>query len=209
MFNHFVKSSEWTQENRELFLHEIFQAYQQPNRFYHTLEHIAHCIQELQWLSANHEGINNTEQLFLALLAHDFIYNSDNKDISDECQSALWFETFLNKINYNKSHTDIIIKMIKATQHFNTEDLTQNDILNILCSIDLSILAQPAKIYKWYKDMVRQEYCFIPDSKFAIGRIKILQKLLSDNIYKSNLFAHYESRAKCNIEEELLLLQQL
>lgn len=191
-------------------LEQVFTAYSNNSRFYHNLEHIAHCLQELQWCEANYKLSSNLiEQLTIGLLCHDIIYNSDNKETSDEEQSATWFESFARKIGHDNESTNIIANMIRKTAYLSGKVKAETSEEKLLCSIDLSILAQSSKVYNWYSKMVRKEYSFVSDEDFHKGRITVLETLVkNDRLYLHEYYQHYEQRAKKNLLLEIETLKK-
>lgn len=197
----------WTDENKKSLLKEIFKNYK--GRAYHSLEHIVHCLQELQWL-ISYCALNakKIEQIVLALLCHDIILYSEDKSISDEEQSARWFENFAKEVKYIDSKAKIVANMIRKTAYLSTKELPETEEEKIMCSIDLAILAQPLKTYNWYTHAVREEYKNVIEQDFINGRIKALEHLMSQKLYTSEYFEHYEFRAKKNMENEIKILKE-
>lgn len=204
MVNEFLINKVFTESVKNNLLDEVFSAYGNKWRFYHNIEHIAHALQELQWLNSNHnldKGLN--EHLLLAILAHDIIYNSEDKEKSDEEQSAIWFNDFAKKNKYPTKDIKTVCDMIDATSHFSANK-EKNEGQKILCSIDLAILAQHTSVYDWYTDAIRKEYSFVNDTDFYRGRLKALKSLSSkESLFDSDYFEHYEDRAKNNLLGEI------
>lgn len=209
MITEFVKNKVFSEKVKQDLLNELITNYGSKWRFYHSLEHVAHALQELQWVVSNNDLDDIVkEHVALAILAHDIICNSENKDISDEEQSANWFEQFAKTIKYPVKDTKIVLEMIKATAYLSGGKETSNQEEEILCSIDLAILAQHKHVYDWYTEAIRKEYSFVPDIDFFKGRIKALNRLLSkEKLYTSPFFEHYEERARNNLRKELSSIQ--
>lgn len=197
----------WSDDNKKMLLKEIFKNYKY--RAYHSLEHIVHCLQELQWL-ISYKALNakKIEQIILALLCHDIILYSEDKDSSDEEQSARWFEKFAKEIGYTESKAIIVANMIRKTAYLSTKELPETEEEKIMCSIDLAILGQPLKTYNWYTHAVREEYKHVADQDFICGRVKALEHLMTQKLYSSEYFEHYETRAKKNMENEIKILKE-
>lgn len=193
-------------EDSQDFMDKIFTAYSQPGRYYHGLEHIAHCFQELEWYLANYGDDNiNVDELIMAILSHDVVYNSEDKTMSDEEQSAQWFA---QQSGLYGIAMESVQNMVKATAHLSGKAVPQTLNEKLLCSIDLAILAQDKDIYKWYAEGVRKEYSWVPDDLFKHHRIIALEKLLShDVLYLSEEFAHYEQEARYNLQCEIDFLK--
>lgn len=183
-------------ENLESFLKNIFVNYGGANRHYHNLEHLAHCLQEMIWFKTNYSSDLNFNQLCVAILGHDIIYGI-KQEKSDEVLSA---ELVHNQLGIEfLEATDLIL----ATQHFK-EKKVFSDEEKLMRSIDLSILAQSAKVYGKYAENVRKEYSFVSDEDYVNGRSKVLEMFLSQEvIFEHEGFFHYEKIARQNIKKEL------
>lgn len=190
------------------FIDTLIQKYKQNNRFYHNTEHIAHCLQELQWLDKQ-EKINETEKIILclAILGHDCIYGAQDKQYTDEQLSAKYMGQIVMK-NFPLINHTIVEQLIENTQHITSTQNNYTKLNNILNSIDLAILSKPTPIYKNYCASVRLEYQQYNEQQYQTGRIKVLQHILSmDKIFKHTSFYHYETLARQNIQQEIHELQ--
>lgn len=193
--------------NKQKLMTIVEKSYNNPDRKYHSLDHILHCLQELEKVAFKVEKYE-MEQLVLAVLFHDIVYNSPDKTLSDEQHSSVFFEQFAKTINYQK--TKEIADMILTTAYLSNGKKVENELEKILCSVDLAILAQPQFTYKWYQDMVRQEYDFVSDKDYIDGRTQALQTLLKkEQLYLHEFFFNYEKRARKNMQNEIKVLQSL
>lgn len=189
-------------KNWKVFMDEVIKNYSNEDRYYHNLEHIIHCIQELQWVKKHHELNVDYESIFIAILGHDLIYKANGEE-SDEVQSAKLTEKILGK-GVKKS-----IDIILATQH--TLDLKKNfsEDEKLMRSIDLAILAQPSGVYKEYVKNIRKEYIQYSNSDYIKGRIKVLEKFISaSDIYEHEAYAHYKEDSYTNLKKELSSLNK-
>lgn len=207
----YLTSEIWTKENIDTYLHAVFTAYLGEHRYYHNLEHITHGLQELEWATTNHNfSTALVEKIVVSLLAHDIIYNSNNKESSDEEQSAIWFEEFARKIGMESEEATIIADMVRTTAYLSNPKIVDKEAEAILCSIDLAILAQGKNVYQWYTKMVRKEYAHVNEKAFVNGRIQALEKIVSrDKLYMSPYFSHYEVKAKNNLYNEIAELKKI
>lgn len=187
------------------FVDNLFTAYGQEDRHYHTIEHIVHCFQELEWAIVN---FNLSKDLYadiaLAIAAHDYIYGAKNPEWSDEKLSGLWLEQFLQSINQSRPDA---VNLVYSTEHLSGKYTITTEKEKIMNSIDLAVLGQEVGIYNWYKKGVRKEYSFVSDPDFNKGRIGALKTLLSKRLYPSEYFSHYEESAIKNIQREIKKLQ--
>lgn len=186
------------------FVNNVIQSYGANDRHYHNLEHLVHCIQELQdfKIRNNTEAIN-MEALFLAILGHDMVYR---KEGNDELMSA---HNSLEYLGHNET-TQKVHEIIMATAHFDKNGKIEfSDEEKIMCSLDLAILAQPSFMYEEYTKNVRKEYAKFDELSYLNGRKKVVESFLEmPQIYKSIFFSHYEEDAKQNLKNELSLIEK-
>ena len=104
----------------------------------------------------------------------------------------------------------------------NTVECVQNLILNtknhqappadidsqILLDADLAILGASELEYKTYAQGIRQEYAWVADELYRVGRRQVLQNFLQrDRIYLTpQLFGKLEARARLNLQAEIATL---
>lgn len=186
-------------------INTVFEEYE-SGRYYHNLEHIAHCYQELEWLKSNYDIDQEIYQdIVVGIATHDLIYNAKDPILSDEQLSATWIQDFLNKYNENRPE---ISNIVHSTEHLSGKYIITTEKEKIMNSIDLAILAQPADIYNWYTKSIRKEYSDVPEQEFYKGRKKALETLLTKELYPSSYFSHYDNLAKHNIKQEILELEK-
>lgn len=186
--------------NLDGFVETVIEDYQKSGRSYHNLDHLVHCLQELQNLRFNETAIEhglNFETLCLGILAHDMVYDKAGED---EKKSAIKMQKLLGKNNW----TDRVYDIVMATDHLNSKGKKFTLEEKVMRSIDLAVLAQPEFIYNEYVNNVREEYKNYNDEEYQQGRLKILQMFLNlPQIYESEFFSHYEGDAKFNIKNEI------
>lgn len=175
--------------------------YSEPHRAYHTLQHIGHCLDELEhvrYLAANPDAVE------LALWYHDAIYDTKTKD-SEERSAAIAVEMVRNASlpdNLGQS----VANLIMATKHSATP--IDSDV-QLLVDIDLSILGQAEDRFNEYELQVRKEYEWVSENAFVAGRSAILKSFLDRSaIYSTQFFHHkYETQARRNIARSLARLR--
>lgn len=184
-----------------LFIEAVLEAYESDGRYYHNLDHLVHCIQELHTLMLRSDTKHlNFEALFLAVLAHDMVYEKKGQD---ELKSAQKMVELLGEKD-TKSVYDIVM----ATEHLGEKKNAYTENEKAMRSLDLAILAQPSFIYENYVKDVRKEYAQYSDSEYKEGRLKVLKMFLAmPKIYESDLFSHYEEDARINLENEVKQLE--
>lgn len=195
------------EETKLDFVKDIIEHYSDKNRFYHNVDHIVHCFQELEWAILNGSIKKEIyEDVALAIATHDIIYGMNDPIMSDEELSAQWLEKFLSKINENRLEA---VNLVRSTEHLSGKYELNTEKEKLLNSIDLAILAQNEKIYQLYTENVRKEYSFVDESLFNQGRLNALTILSKKNLYPHQAFKHYEKRALKNLDKEIEKLKLL
>ncbi len=180
---------------------DLVARYSEPHRAYHTLQHIGHCLDELE--QARDLAVN-PDAVELALWYHDAIYDTKAKD-SEERSAALAVEMVRNASlpdNLGQSVTNLIM----ATKHAATP--SDSDV-QLLVDIDLSILGQAEEGFDEYERQVRKEYEWVSEDAFVAGRSAILKSFLErSDIYATQFFRDkYETQARRNIARSLAHLR--
>jgi predicted metal-dependent HD superfamily phosphohydrolase len=142
--------------------------------------------------------IKDLDTLLFAIYYHDIIYKTNKSD--NEHQSALIFEKRISETSFTNLRKCII--QIEATKE---HKLSNDNDINILLDLDLSILGKSHKEYKKYYEKIRKEYYIYPDFIYRKGRKKVLKNILElDSIYKTDFFKQeYENQARENLRLEL------
>lgn len=163
--------------------------YREAHRQYHTLQHIAECLQHLKSVR------NVPPAAAIALWFHDAIYDPKRQD--NEERSAAWARDVLGA----SPLAGQVEKMILATKlGANTIDVFER----LVADIDLAILAAPEPRYSEYEAQTRQEYAYLSEAEYREMRFKRLRSF-SDRvyIYGSAEFRNLETRARKNIERSI------
>jgi predicted metal-dependent HD superfamily phosphohydrolase len=183
----------------EAVLDELIGAYLQPARQYHTLDHIAALLRQLEQHKA---GVIDHDAVALAILFHDLVYDPQRHD--NEAQSAAVARQRLTSLGFRAAGVDKIVSYIEATQHGPEVAITDPD-LALLLDLDLSTLAAAPDAYRLYASAIRREYRHVPDALYRSGRRQILDGFLArKRIYRTErLHALWEARARANISEEI------
>ncbi len=180
---------------------DLAMRYAEPHRVYHTLEHIAHCLDEFDrsWhLAVDHHAVE------LAIWYHDVVYDTRTKD--NEGKSAVLASEMVRKASLPGTLGHAVTGLILATKHIVTP--TGKDA-RLLVDIDLSILGQPEDKFDEYERQIRQEYSWVPEKEFISGRATILKSFLDrPAVYSTSFFrSEYESQARRNIARSLARLR--
>lgn len=173
-----------------------------PERFYHTLDHVASC---LALLDEHRDLAHEPDTIELALWFHDAIYLAGTGE--SETMSAELLRMTCAHCNAPGPVIDCAERLILATRHTG-EPLTGDEAL--ICDIDLASLAIDPDEYTQTALSVRREFSALDDAMYAAGRRRFLEGMLGrERIYANERFAsRYESGARANMARELALLGQ-
>ncbi|GGG12134.1 hypothetical protein GCM10011344_11010 [Dokdonia pacifica] len=175
---------------------EVEKQYTQPNRYYHTLDHVAQLFDQIKLLKHSKTEIR---LLVHVALFHDVIY--DYKSTDNEFQSAQFATKWLTTLGIEMTSVDSINDMIIATAtHTSDCPLTK-----VFLDMDLSILGATPEKYQQYCNDIRKEYQKIPLFLYKQGRKRFLKQLLSRNwIFQTKHFqVAFEDNARKNMKKEL------
>lgn len=184
--------------SQKIFL-SLVTAYSSDTRFYHNLEHIQQVleiVEEMRSQAVNFPAIQ------LAAWFHDVIYDSRAND--NEEQSAEYAETSLKALKLPITLIASVKLLILNTKNHQAQP---DDIdSQILLDTDLAILGASESNYRNYAQAIRQEYSWIPDEVYRVGRKQVLQKFLQrKRIYLTELlFFRLEENARRNMQAELI-----
>lgn len=171
--------------------------YAGEDRYYHDVSHIASCIKKLE----PYRGREDYQKLFLALLWHDVVY--DTSKIDNEESSAKLAVAFMDVLGLEGA--DDVSRMIVTTK----EHTSDKEDEQLICDIDMSILAEPLPVYLAYTKGIREEFRKIApkDGDFYNGRLNFLYTLPSDQtIFRHPDFKHLNEAANMNVRHEKALL---
>lgn len=196
-------SQPWTELGLEarMELHaDLRKRYSEGHRAYHTLHHLAECLEMLSKTRTLAEAPNEVE---IALWFHDAIYEPRRED--NEEQSAKWAAREVGRAGGNPAMQQRMIDLILVTKH---DGAPQTPDEALLSDIDLAILGVGPKRFEEYEKQVRTEYRYVPTSLFRPGRRKVLTAFLErPNIYFTDWFRErYEAPARRNLERALARL---
>lgn len=174
-------------------------AYSEPQRAYHTAQHIGECLELLDWV-VDLTTLSSAQRwaLEMALWYHDIVYAPQAHD--NEWRSAEQATDFL------KTHTADSVQdvgaLIMATCH--REMAASGDLpetVQWIVDIDLAILGALPQRFWQYHHQIRQEYSWLSDMVYQTKREEILAQFLArPNIYRTDLFRErFEHQARENL----------
>lgn len=168
-------------------------AYAEPQRHYHTLQHLGECLAAFDEAQALAEHPHAVE---MALWFHDAIY--DVKGHDNEQRSAEWSRDALLAAGVSSESAKHVHDLVLATRH---TAVPSGQDERLLVDIDLSILAAERARFDEYEQQIRQEYRYVPGFLFRRKRREILKGFLDRPAIYSTPHFHdrLEGRARDNL----------
>jgi predicted metal-dependent HD superfamily phosphohydrolase len=171
---------------------DLCQHYAESSRHYHTLAHIQDvlkCVEDL----ADHA--QNIHAVMLAAWLHDAIY--DPQAFDNEELSAAYAEKLCQRLSIPDG--PLVASLILKTK---THEAGDNLDAQVLLDADLAILGAGESEYRKYAEQIRQEYAWVPEPEYRLGRARVLQRFLArPRIF--HLSENLEEPARRNIIAEI------
>jgi predicted metal-dependent HD superfamily phosphohydrolase len=179
----------------------LLRGWSTSGRHYHTVEHLASCLLELDDAC---DFATAPAEVELALWFHDAIYRSWRND--NEARSAEWARQFLLKHGAASDIAFNVHRYVMATAH--AAGALDGDAA-LVVDIDLSILGKPQPVYDAFERNVRKEYWWVPRRRFSAARSRVLRSFLArPSIYHWPSFRQrYEASARENLERAVQALE--
>lgn len=178
-------------------LEQVLARYQEPQRKYHTTEHLAECLAHIT------PALPLTErpgEVALALWLHDAVYDLHAKD--NEAQSARWASAALLEAGSSAATAERVAALILATEH--AAQPSTPDACWVV-DTDLAILGSSPERFAAYEAQIRAEYAWVPGWLFRRKRKAVLQNFLQrPQIYATDYFrSRYEAPARANLQQAI------
>ena len=166
--------------------------YQEPHRHYHTLEHIDHCLGQLDLARDHVTEFSATE---IAIWFHDIIYHYGARD--NEILSVAYFQDVAGP-TMAEHFIDRVSEFIIATQH---SGAANDAAIAYVVDIDLSGFGLPWEGYLADSTALRYEAEDVGDEQYYQGKLRFLSELQRwPSLYQSPFFKdHLEANAQSNI----------
>lgn len=167
--------------------------YSEPQRAYHTLDHVADCLRRLDEVRPL---LARPAEAELALWFHDAVYDPRRAD--NEEQSAALAAGALRAAGVGAGVVERVAGLIRLTSHPAAEVTGDGAIV---CDIDLAILGAPPERFEQYDAAIRREYAWVPEEMFRRERARVLAGFLArPRIYYTPTFADaLEQQARANL----------
>ena len=174
----------------------IADAYGEPHRHYHTLEHIGRLLALFHTVRRRLAAPDAAE---LALWLHDVVY--DPRATDNEEKSAAFARQVCTTGGIKPEVAELTAALILATKHTAPPEAPD---ARYVVDVDLSILGAPPEEFDRYEVQIKAEQAFRPDGEFRQRRARILRAFLDrPRIFLTPEFAAYEAPARANLARAL------
>jgi predicted metal-dependent HD superfamily phosphohydrolase len=181
----------------EAALERVVTRYREPQRRYHTVNHVA-AVRQLAGELLREVIVEQDVTVRLAAWYHDAIY--DPHSSTNEADSAELARTELVVLGIDGAVIDSVARLITATAGHNP---TRADEA-VLLDADLAIFAAQPASYQTYVSGIRFEYNFVDDDAWRTGRAAVLRSFLDrDVIFHTDAMKPHERQARINLSSEL------
>jgi predicted metal-dependent HD superfamily phosphohydrolase len=176
---------------------ELQRRYGEPQRHYHTMQHLGEC---LAWFEREKALAERPGEVALALWFHDAVYDVHAHD--NEARSADWARQALRAAGAGDAAADRVHALVMATRH---DAVPEGRDAELLIDIDLSILGAERARFDEYEQQVGAEYAFVPLEVRLPRRREILQRFLDrPALYATpRMHAQLEARARLNLQRSI------
>ena len=177
-------------------LQAVLNAYAEPQRHYHTTQHLQEC---LLWWQRCQNHMQAPAEVALALFYHDIVYDPKRSD--NELQSANTLLAHLQPYLPSDS-TERIYRWILATAHHSSPAPPTDDDVKWVLDIDLGILSADAERFQEYERQIRMEYRHVPLLIYRCKRRQVLRDFAqAPHLYHTDYFRNQlERAAKANLQ---------
>jgi len=176
---------------------ELERRYREPQRHYHTLQHLEECFAALDGARPD---MDDGAAVELALWFHDAVYDVHRHD--NEERSAAWAAACLLDAGLPDGLAAKVTDLILATRHHAAAAGTD---AAALVDVDLAILGAAPARFDEYERQIRAEYAHVPDDVFVPARRRILENFLQRPVLFATpaLRTRHERQARINLAAAL------
>lgn len=176
---------------------ELLACYAEPQRRYHTRQHLEECLTLLEQVR---DLAERPEEVEMALWFHDAVY--DVKGSGNEERSAEWARRALAEAGVPPAAAERVRQLVLVTRHDGVPGSADEQVL---VDIDLAILGAERPRFDEYERQIRDEYAFVPGFLFRRKRRQILRTFLDRPVLYSTavLRERFEARARENLQRAI------
>lgn len=169
----------------------LLKCYAEPQRAYHTLQHLEECLLILD--EAKAAGlIAKPDLIEMALWFHDAVYDPQGHE-NEELSAQMAVEA----LGDHPAAQEVARLIMLTKSHQRGEGADDAWIIDI----DLGIFAQPMERVMEYERQIRAEYAWVPQAVYVEKRAEILTGFVKrEHIYLTAWARErFESRARANL----------
>ena len=183
-------------------LPELVRRYSEPQRKYHTLQHLDACLRHFASLR---DQATRPDEVELALWFHDAVYEVGQP--GNEAKSADWARGAVVAAGGSPAVAERIHALVMVTCHDVAPSTPDQEVL---LDADLSILGAPPATFDAYEVQIRAEYATVEEDTFRSRRRRILQQFLGrPRIYHTDQFhGKFETQARDNLARSIRQLDR-
>jgi len=172
----------------------LLAAYDEPQRSYHTLQHLHECIDRFE---TSTDLTVRPAEIEIALWFHDAVYDVFRAD--NERRSAEWARDATVASGVPAEVAERIAALVLATKHSTAMPASVDE--QLLVDIDLAILGADRKRFAEYERQIRREYAHVPEPVFQAKRRALLAGFMArERLYGTpRLHDELEERARANL----------
>lgn len=192
----FINKINMSKAQADMLYAVLLNAYTEPQRYYHTLQHIVECLDLFHQVKA---WLDDPDAVELAIWFHDVVYNPQAKD--NEELSAQRMQKLCQGI-LTESVIEKVYSWILATRQHQP---SQQQDLNYLLDIDLAILGSSATRFLEYEQQIQCEYAWVSKEIYRVKRAEVLLHFYHmQPLYQTEYFrTYFEENAKINLSKAL------
>ena len=178
--------------------------YNEKHRHYHNLDHIYHCLRQLDLLQqASLFRKTDFDIMEAAIWFHDAVYDPQARKGKNEKDSA---ELAFNSLTLANNAYEVSQLVLNTTHDHEPETALGKYVVDI----DMSGFGLPWNEFDKNSDDIRKEYSHVPYyPTFLEGRLKFLESLKErKTLFYTSFFQDlYEQKAQDNIKYSIELLR--
>jgi predicted metal-dependent HD superfamily phosphohydrolase len=183
-------------------------AFAEPQRAYHTLDHIVELLEGLERFASL---ATRPDLLAAAIFWHDSVYvtrEADGRPRPDFENVRASGAAFLRRSRFADSDARAVHDIIMATADHIAASATNeyypgfSDDLDLMCDLDLGSFAAPPAVFDANFDKIRFEFNWAPWSDFLRGRLNFFERLTAPgvSIYRrAETKAAFDTAARANL----------
>mmetsp|Transcript_876 Transcript_876/g.1974 ORF Transcript_876/g.1974 Transcript_876/m.1974 type:complete len:481 (-) Transcript_876:29-1471(-) len=187
--------------------------YSEPQRKYHTMEHLAELFEHMD---KHADKLSDPNAVSLAIFFHDIIYEPKAGSPKNEEDSAIIWDQFGQEclpvgkplgLEKGELISKVCRWIVYTATHKVPED--EDEDCRLFMDFDMAILGSPWERYEEYSKQIREEYIHVPLAIYCKARAKFLSSCTTATTFTSSTFqSSHEQQAKDNMAQEAAALSE-